>query len=106
MSEVSHVWINSTGLRLAINPTPLKIQVGELYFAKGILSGSNAGPWSGVVDYDDGSGEQALDVPPDGRFTLEHRYATVRKYLLRVTLRNQADEMVTDRPTCIVSVRR
>ena len=106
VSEVSHFWINSTGLRLAINPTPLKIQVGERYLAKGTLNESNAGPWSGVVDYDDGSGEQALDVPPDGRFTLEHRYATVRKYLLRVTLKNQAGEMVTDRPTCIVSARR
>jgi hypothetical protein len=80
--------------------------VGDCYLANGNVNGSNAGPWSGFVDYDDGTGERALAVTPDGRFKLEHRYATARKYRVRVTLKNQAGEMVTDRPTCIVSARR
>ena len=106
VTAISDFWINSKGLRLAINPTPLRIQVGDTYLANGTLNGSNAGPWSGVVDYDDGSGEQELAVMHDGRFKLEHRYATAGKYLLRVTIKNQAGEMVTDRPTCIVSAPR
>lgn len=106
VTETFDAWINSTGLQLAIDPSPLPINVGETYFANGTLKGSRAGPWSGVVDYADGTGEQALAVAPDGRFKLEHCYTADGKYLLRVTLKNQAAEMVTDRPTCIVAPRR
>jgi hypothetical protein len=68
--------------------------------------GSSTGPWSGVVDYADGTGEQTLAVTPNGRFKLEHRYATAGKYVLRVTLTNNAGEIMTERPTCLVVRRR
>jgi serine/threonine protein kinase len=105
VSETFDVWINSRGSQLAIDPTPRRIRAGEIYHANGTLRGLNAGPWSGVVDYDDGSGEHALDVLPGGKIILEHRYMLAGKHVLRVTLENQAGEMVTERPTCIVLAR-
>jgi len=101
-SKSFDLWINSRGWRPVIDPNPLRIHLGETYRAEGKLSGAGSGPWSGVVDYADGSGKQALTVTPDGRVRLEHRYRTTGKHLLRVTIRDDAGDTVTDRPTCIV----
>jgi len=101
-SKSFDLWINSRGWRPVIDPNPRRIHLGETYRAEGKLSGAGAGPWSGVVDYADGSSEQALPVTPDGRVRLEHRYRTTGKHLLRVTISDEAGDTVTDRPTCIV----
>jgi serine/threonine protein kinase len=102
VSESFDVWVNSKNLGLTFDPKASRTQVGGAFSGRGILNGSLSGPWTGEVDYADGSGPQNLAVALDGRFILEHRYKMAGKYELRVTLKNRAGEMVTDRPNCIV----
>ena len=63
---------------------------------------ADAGGFSAVVDYGDGSGEQPLPLNPDGTFGLAHEYLDNGQYTVTVTITDAQDGTAGD--TLIVTV--
>jgi hypothetical protein len=97
------LWVNTRGWQATVEPTDSRIREQETYSAAGQLSGAGPGPWSGVVDYADGSAEQAVAIASNGRFRLEHRYRTAGKHVLRFTVFDDTGGAMTHHATCFVS---
>jgi serine/threonine protein kinase len=96
------LWVNTQGWALTLVTPESRILERETYRAAGQLSGAGPGPWSGAVDYADGSGAQPVPIGLEGRFRLEHRFRTTGKHIIRVTFVDAAGGSVTNRATCIV----
>jgi serine/threonine protein kinase len=95
------IWINSTGWDVKIHPSK-RLQPGEHYRVSGQLVAPGAGPCSGVVDYGDGSREEALTIGRDATVRLDHRYNRADTYHPRVTIQDDAGHMATTFATCYV----
>ena len=98
-------WINSTGWDVRLNTSLKNLQVGEPFKVGGRLDAVGAKLLSGTVDFDDGSGEQDLNIERDASFVLRHLYSAPGKHYPRVTIRDEAGHMATGFPICNVVPR-
>ena len=105
ISKSFALWINTPGWNVQINPMASQIQEMDRYHADGRLVADSAGLLSGMVDYGDGSSEQALLMKPNAGFRLEHDYRTAGRYRVRLTIRDGAGHMATALPICVVVPR-
>ena len=67
-------------------PPSVALDVGGRLQASGSFVDSDSSLWTATVDYADGSGVQALTLKPDRAFDLDHVFATVGTFNVRVTI--------------------
>ena len=96
------MWVNSTGWEMRVSPYAHEMREDERLLVEGRWATVQAGAVSSVVDYGDGSGEQAILVKADASFRLEHMYRAAGRYTPRVTVRDGAGHVATGFLTCNV----
>lgn len=80
---------------LTVPSAPAPVPEGSLYQASGSISTVATSPWTGAVDYGDGSAPEALAVREDGTFDLLHSYADNGEYAVKVAFRYSDLGLVT-----------
>ena len=83
------VTVNSTGLVVHAGPDAA-LHEGDTLTRAGSFTDVTPGPWSGTVDYGDGSGTQPLTIDgADQTFALGHTYGQPGQYLVTVRVTDQ-----------------
>ena len=62
------------------------IDPGDTFTQTGSFTGPPSGPWTGTVDYGDGSGSQTLAINSNNTFPLSHTYPQVGIYTVTVDI--------------------
>jgi autotransporter-associated beta strand protein len=91
-----HGFGNSGTLTVTVNNVPPTVDAGDdatihegsTFNRQGSFADPGADTWTGNVDYGDGSGTQALEIEPDQRFKLHHKYTSAGTFLVTVTVRD------------------
>jgi hypothetical protein len=87
---------NSADLQVEVSNVPPVVDAGgdahlhrgEVLNRQGSFSDPGADTWTATVDFGDGSGPQPLQLGPDHRFHLHHKYHDAGSYVVTVTVRD------------------